>query len=189
MKEKISWKLRSKQQTDTSPEINLVLLGILTLTARFHQTLVSHVTTPRALPAPGTPTKSRPVDNADASEYYAKVLTKAISDLRTSMTNASVERVQAFLILGLYEWSQFRPRSGGMTAWMYVGVAIQMAQFLGLGEGEREQEKSFKPPRTAATTTSMTQSQITIAREIRRRTIFSCLILDRLLGCGTIGNL
>lgn len=32
--------------------------------------------------------------------------------------------------------------------------------------------------------TSMTQSQMTIAKEIRRQTMFSCLILDRLLGCG-----
>ncbi|KAK1754123.1 fungal-specific transcription factor domain-containing protein [Echria macrotheca] len=145
---------------------------------------VSYVATPRTLPAPGAPTKSRPVSSADASEYYAEALTKAIGDLRTSMTIVSVERVQAFLMLGMYEWSQSRPRLSGMTAWIYVGVAIRMAQALGLGEGDREQEKRFKSPRTAATKMSVTQSQMTVAREIRRRTMFSCLILDRLLGCG-----
>ncbi|KAK1752142.1 fungal-specific transcription factor domain-containing protein [Echria macrotheca] len=184
LKEKISGRFRAKQQTDASPEINLVLLGILTLTARFHPTLVSYVTPLIRGAVLGASTKSRPVGNAEASEYYAEVLTKAIGGLRSSMTIASVERVQAFLMLGLYEWSQSRPRSGGMAAWMYVGVAIRMAQALGLGEGDRNQEKGFKSPRTAATKTSMTQSQMAVAREIRRRTMFSCLILDRLLGCG-----
>ena len=109
LKEKMNSKFRAKQ-SDTSPEINLVLLGILTLTARFHSTLVSYVTTPRSAPAGANTPKTRPAstgqDASAASEYYAEVLTKALGGLRTSMTVASVERVQAFLMLGLYEWSQ-----------------------------------------------------------------------------------
>ncbi|KAK0645650.1 fungal-specific transcription factor domain-containing protein [Cercophora newfieldiana] len=187
LKEKMNSKFRAKQ-SDTSPEINLVLLGILTLTARFHSTLVSYVTTPRTAPAMAGASKPRPTgssqDASAASEYYAEVLTKAIGGLRTSMTVASVERVQAFLMLGLYEWSQARPKIGGMAAWMYVGVAIRMAQALGLGEGDKDQEKSFRSLTAAAPKAAMTQSQMMIAKEIRRRTMFSCLILDRLLGCG-----
>jgi len=187
LKEKMNSKFRAKQN-DTSPEINLVLLGILTLTARFHPTLVSYVTTPRTAPAVAGAPKSRPLgssqDASAASEYYAEVLTKAIGGLRTSMTVASVERVQAFLMLGLYEWSQARPKIGGMAAWMYVGVAIRMAQALGLGEGDKDQEKTFRSQAATAPKAAMTQSQMMIAKEIRRRTMFSCLILDRLLGCG-----
>lgn len=187
LKEKMNSKFRAKQ-SDTSPEINLVLLGILTLTARFHPTLVSYVTTPRTAPAGANAPKTRPAstgqDASAASEYYAEVLTKALGGLRTSMTVASVERVQAFLMLGLYEWSQSRPKIGGMAAWMYVGVAIRMAQALGLGEGDKEQEKTFRSTAGPVAKAAMTPSQMMIAKEIRRRTMFSCLILDRLLGCG-----
>ncbi|KAM7199919.1 Fungal specific transcription factor domain containing protein [Naviculisporaceae sp. PSN 640] len=183
LKEKMGSRFRAKQ-SDTSPEINLVLLGILTLTARFNSTLVQYVT---ASGAAGN-IKARPGgsvhDPSVASEYYAEVLTKAIGGLRTSMTVASVERVQAFLMLGLYEWSQTRPKIGGMAAWMYVGVAIRMAQALGLGDGDKEPGKNFRAPTVFKSKSSMPHSQLVIAKEIRRRTMFSCLILDRLLGCG-----
>lgn len=187
LKEKLGSRFRAKP-SDTSPEINLVLLGILTLTARFHSTLVSYITAPRNGPAVSGIPKPRPggpaSDASSASEYYADVLTKALGGLRTSMTVASVERVQAFLMLGLYEWSQARPRVGGMAAWMYVGVAIRMAQALGLGDGDREPGKVFRPRPIKPAPQAMPTSQMIIAKEIRRRTMFSCLILDRLLGCG-----
>ncbi|KAK3906322.1 hypothetical protein C8A05DRAFT_40870 [Staphylotrichum tortipilum] len=203
LKEKLGSRFRAKP-SDTSPEINLVLLGILTLTARFHSTLVSYITAPRNSPAMsasgaggggggggggGPLPKIRPSggpasDASSASEYYADVLTKALGGLRTSMTVASVERVQAFLMLGLYEWSQARPRVGGMAAWMYVGVAIRMAQALGLGDGDKEPPKGFRSRPARPVQQTMPQGQRIIAKEIRRRTMFSCLILDRLLGCG-----
>ncbi|KAL2190208.1 hypothetical protein L209DRAFT_770158 [Thermothelomyces heterothallicus CBS 203.75] len=187
LKEKLGNRFRAKP-ADTSPEINLVLLGILTLTARFHSTLVSYVTAPRNSPAgPGAPKPRQggpAQDASSASEYYADVLTKALGGLRTSMTVASVERVQAFLMLGLYEWSQARPRVGGMAAWMYVGVAIRMAQALGLGDGDKEPGKVFRSRPVKPAQQTMTPTQRITAKEIRRRTMFSCLILDRLLGCG-----
>ncbi|KAL2261124.1 hypothetical protein VTK26DRAFT_4687 [Humicola hyalothermophila] len=188
LKEKLGSRFRAKA-SDTSPEFNLVLLGILTLTARFHNTLVSYITARRnsELVSPAQP-KARPSgassDASSASEYYADVLTKALGGLRMSMTVASVERVQAFLMLGLYEWSQARPRVGGMAAWMYVGVAIRMAQALGLGDGDREPGKVFRSRHLKPAQQTLTPSQRIIAKEIRRRTMFSCLILDRLLGCG-----
>jgi hypothetical protein len=187
LKEKLGSRFRAKP-SDTSPEINLVLLGILTLTARFQPTLVSYIMASRHSPAVSGMSKPRTtVPAADgwyASEYYADVLTKALGGLRTSMTVASVERVQAFLMLGLYEWSQARPRVGGMAAWMYVGVAIRMAQALGLGDGDREPTKVFRPRPVKPPQQTMPAGQMIIAKEIRRRTMFSCLILDRLLGCG-----
>jgi hypothetical protein len=187
LKQKINSRFREKP-SDTSPEINLVLLGILTLTARFHSTLVSYITAHRNGPAVSGMPKPRPCgpasDASSASEYYADVLTKALGGLRTSMTVASVERVQAFLMLGLYEWSQARPRVGGMAAWMYVGVAIRMAQALGLGDGDREPRKVLRSRPMKQAQQTMPTEQMRVAKEIRRRTMFSCLILDRLLGCG-----
>ncbi|KAK4143337.1 fungal-specific transcription factor domain-containing protein [Dichotomopilus funicola] len=187
LKEKLGNRFRAKP-ADTSPEINLVLLGILTLTARFHNTLVSYITAPRNSPSVSGVPKPRSTgpssEASSASEYYADVLTKALGGLRTSMTVASVERVQAFLMLGLYEWSQARPRVGGMAAWMYVGVAIRMAQALGLGDGDKEPNKIFRARPAKPTPQNMTPTQRITAKEIRRRTMFSCLILDRLLGCG-----
>ncbi|KAK4097783.1 hypothetical protein N658DRAFT_518415 [Parathielavia hyrcaniae] len=184
LKEKLGSRFRAKP-SDTSPEINL-LLGILTLTARFHSTLVSYITALRKSPAVSGVAKPRstgPVSDASsASEYYANALTNALGGLRTSMTVASVERVQAFLMLGLYEWSQARPR--GMAAWMCVGVAIRMAQAFGLGDGNREPSKVFRPRLIKPPQQTIPASQRIIAKEIRRRTMFSCLILDRLLGCG-----
>jgi hypothetical protein len=187
LKEKLGSRFRAKA-SDTSPEFNLVLLGILTLTARFHSTLVSYITARRNSELVSPVLKARPAgsasDASNASEYYADVLTKALGGLRMSMTVASVERVQAFLMLGLYEWSQARPRVGGMAAWMYVGVAIRMAQALGLGDGDREPGKAFKNRHLKPAQQTMPVGQRIIAKEIRRRTMFSCLILDRLLGCG-----
>ncbi|KAK4134719.1 hypothetical protein BT67DRAFT_380168 [Trichocladium antarcticum] len=187
LKEKLGSRFRARH-SDTSPEFNLVLLGILTLTARFHNTLVSYITARRISELVSPVLKARPAgaasDASSASEYYADVLTKALGGLRMSMTVASAERVQAFLMLGLYEWSQARPRVGGMAAWMYVGVAIRMAQALGLGDGDREPGKVFRNRHPRPAQQAMPPGQRIIAKEIRRRTMFSCLILDRLLGCG-----
>lgn len=187
MKDKIAHKFKSAQQ-DCSPDFNLVLLGVLTLTARFHPDLVKYLA--HVCSAQGGNARSRPVqtqsDPAAASEYYADTLTMALGPLRTTMRVASVERAQALLMLGLYEWGQTRPQSGGLGAWMYVGIAIRMAQFLKLGFGDKssptsETERlSVEPqPRSSAS-----QSQLIQEKEVQRRTMFSCFILDRMLACG-----
>lgn len=175
---------------DVSPDTNLVLLGVLTLTARFHQDLVKYATH-TASTQPGA-AKSRPAqnkpDSSAASEFFAEALRKALGPLGTSMTTASVERVQAFLMLGLHEWSRSHPKMGGLGAWMYVGVAIRMAQALGLGFGDRMNPKSRAKTRRgsngSSSRVSLPQPELMIAKEIKRRTMFSCLILDRLLSCG-----
>ncbi|KAK3996782.1 fungal-specific transcription factor domain-containing protein [Cladorrhinum sp. PSN332] len=185
LKQDLSKRARSKQ-TDANPDRNLVLLGILALTARFSPKLVAYATAPRKPSSASTITTPSSEDAAMASAYYANVLTKALGGLKEAMTTASVERVQAFLMLGLYEWSQVSPKVGGMAAWMYIGNAIRMAMALGLNNGDKDPHKLFRP-RTAATpapSSSLAQSQKVTAKEVRRRTMFSCFILDRLLGCG-----
>ncbi|KAL7627602.1 hypothetical protein AAE478_001795 [Parahypoxylon ruwenzoriense] len=186
MKEKLGRKFKTSQP-DSSSDLNLVLLGVLTLTARFHPDLVkylAHICNNQ----PGN-ARTRPVqtqfDPAAASEYYADILTMALGPLRTAMKVASVERVAALLMLGLYDWSQARPKAGGLGAWMYVGLAIRMAQYLGLGFGDVPE--SGDPHARAIDIqrrNSCQQSQVALEKEVRRRTMFSCFILDRMLACG-----
>lgn len=88
------------------------------------------------------------------------------------MTRATVERVQAFLMLDLYQWISRDHQ--GLGSWMYVGMAIRMAQALKLGVGDVAQSLSSSP---------FTEKTL-IDREVRRRTMFSCFILDRILSCG-----
>lgn len=190
LKEDMGVKFRASHK-ETSPDTNLVLLGVLTLTARFHQDLVKYATH-TASAQPGA-AKSRPVqykpDSSAASEFFAEALRKALGPLGTAMTTASVERVQAFLMLGLYEWSQVQPKTGGLGAWMYVGVAIRMAQALGLGFGDKPDPKARARAHRSSVGSSrvslpLPQPELMISKEIKRRTMFSCLILDRLLSCG-----
>ncbi|KAI2781951.1 hypothetical protein F4815DRAFT_492449 [Daldinia loculata] len=183
MKEKLGRKFKN-QQSDGNPDLNfnLVLLGVLTLTARFHPDLVkylAHICSNQPGNARTRPVQT-PLDPATASEYYADVLTMALGPIRTAMKTASVERVAALLMLGLYEWSQTLPRTGGLGAWMYVGLAIRMAQYLGLGFSDSPDSPDSPDDQ------SKSLSQKALEKEVRRRTMFSCFILDRMLSCEDI---
>ncbi|KAI2607412.1 uncharacterized protein GGS25DRAFT_514781 [Hypoxylon fragiforme] len=184
MKEKLGRKFRGSQ-SDNGSDFNLVLLGILTLTARFHPDLVrylAHICNNQSGNARSRPVHTQ-LDPVLASEYYADVLTMALGPLRTAMNVASVERVAAFLMLGLFEWSQTKPKTGGLGAWMYVGVAIRMAQYLRLGFGDVPDPADPKVIEYDHKS-SGEQSRMALEKEVRRRTMFSCLILDRMLSCG-----
>ncbi|OAA56944.1 c6 zinc finger domain containing protein [Niveomyces insectorum RCEF 264] len=264
LNERMGDKFKASQKRRRSADVNLVLLGVLTLTSRFHPDLVKYIAHSIANQG-GHKARAAGTVKPDpwaASEYYADVLTKALGPLRTSMSVASVERVQAFLMLGLYEWSQSKTETGGLSAWMYVGMAIRMAQALGLCFGDRpgrghhrvaaavataaaeskdntavsatsdgsplsvkgDIKEELKHPQrsssvdqysrngtvaavpattaaapttttttraatatTAATTAASdldTVSELLVTKEVRRRTMFSCLILDRMLACG-----
>ncbi|KAI1426454.1 fungal-specific transcription factor domain-containing protein [Xylaria sp. FL1777] len=186
MKEKLSRRSKAPH-SEHSSDGNLVLLGVLTLTARFHPDLVRYTT--HICNNQSGNARTRPLQNqsdpAAASEYYAEVLAMALGPVRAIMSTASVDRVAALLMLGLYEWSQTQPKSGGMTAWMYVGTAIRMAQFLGLGFGDTKEpgEVNFTTGDPQLKLVGC-QSQLALQREIRRRIMFSCFILDRMLACG-----
>ncbi|KAL8298139.1 hypothetical protein RB601_002710 [Gaeumannomyces tritici] len=183
-------------------DVNLVLLGMLTLTARFHPDLVKYIAHSVANQQGGS-AKNRSIQiRSDgstataASEYFADILAKSLGPMRSCMAVASVERVQAFLMLGLYEWSQAKPSTGGLGAWMYVGIAIRMAQALGLCFGDRIQEAKptlvpvqAEPQHHGGKRKRMAESdapiaELVTAKEVRRRTMWSCFILDRMLSCG-----
>jgi hypothetical protein len=106
-----------------------LLLGVLTLTARFSQDLINAHTLPGHKPDPiGT------------SEYYASCLRYLLFMPSQSLPSAgtagiefgepSVDKVQALLMLAFHEWGAMRR---GAQAWTWIGVAMRMADVLGLG--------------------------------------------------------
>jgi hypothetical protein len=130
----------------------ILLLALLMLTARFHSELVDYHST----------AKSR--NPLDASEYYATALKTAIGPTGFSLTSSSIDGIQALLMLALWEWGQTRD----LSAWIYSGMAIRLAQAIGLPYEEDEENH-----RDTAT-----------EREVRRRTWWSCFIIDRMLSAG-----
>ncbi|KAI0543694.1 fungal-specific transcription factor domain-containing protein [Xylaria curta] len=178
MKEKLG--RRRASESEHSSESNIVLLGVLTLTARFHPDLVRYTAHICNHQSANARTRSTQNDPTAASEYYADVLSMALGPVRTIMSTASVDRVAALLMLGLYEWSQTQPESGGTTAWMYVGTAIRMAQLLKLGFEDTKDPGDAKLRLKSVGR----QSQHALQRETRRRIMFSCFVLDRMLACG-----
>ncbi|KAI1265566.1 fungal-specific transcription factor domain-containing protein [Xylariaceae sp. FL1019] len=187
MKERLARKAKTLA-SDSGSDSNLVLLGVLTLTARFHPDLVKYLAHMANCQPGSARTRSlqSQSDPAAASEYYADVLAMALGPVRAMMSHASVDRVAALLMLGLYEWSQTQPKAGGMTAWMYVGTAIRMAQYLGLGFEDASVTSRDSKFRCAdiQLRSSGCQSQLALQRETRRRIMFSCFVLDRMLACG-----
>ena len=176
-----------KERKFTSPKVNLVLLGVLALTARFHNNLSRYVTASYLVSnLQANQVRKGPLDKSTAaSEVYADALTTALGPLKVAMSVPSVERVQAFLMLALYEWS--KAEEGGFAAWMYLGNAIRMAQAMRLGFGDKPTAGRANPPwpRTSSAEGSPPSlEQIAVEKEVRRRTMFSCLILDRMLSHG-----
>ncbi|TVY91850.1 putative transcriptional regulatory protein, partial [Lachnellula willkommii] len=149
----------------------VLLLGVLTLTARFQPDLVR-----RHSPNPHQP------DPIAASEYYATALADAFGPTSRNLTHPSLEGIQALLMLGLYEWGQTK----GLSAWVYVGIATRLAQSMGFPYVDDPRA----PPRSPASNGTPTglpatsPSQELTEKEVRRRTWWSCFIMDRMLSAG-----
>jgi hypothetical protein len=144
-------------------EGKLLLLGVLALTARYHHELVALHGDPLA-----------------ASEYYAGALQASFSGpISKIFTFQSLEVIQAALMLSLYEWGQTR----GLTAWMYVGNAIRLAQSMGLPYEDDEGPSSNSYQKHESNSNS-TSSEMITDKEVRRRTWWSCFVMDRMLAAG-----
>jgi hypothetical protein len=153
-------------------EGRVLLLGVLTLTARFHSGLVSH----------HSPNQENPLA---ASEYYANALMTAFGPTIRGLNNPSIENIQALLMLGLYEWGQTR----GLSAWLYIGLAVRLAQSRGLTYEDdpdlRAPSISTQDLRTVGTIKNLASArEDAIGKEVRRRTLWSCFIMDRMLAAG-----
>ncbi|KAJ1972162.1 hypothetical protein H4R35_004831 [Dimargaris xerosporica] len=65
--------------------------------------------------------------------YFEKAKALAVS----AMSAATLENIQAFILLGLYEIGR-----GKETAWMYIGIATRMAQRMGLNRIDTNPNRS-----------------------------------------------
>lgn len=149
-------------------DTQLVLLGLLALTGRYHGELADYFDN-------GSEEVSYDPSLGDQgiSEAFARTLDKSLGSFVSACSIGSVERVQALLMLGLYEW--ISPNHEGLRAWMLVGPAGRMAQALKLG---------YEANYSTANHSDATLEDAIVDREIRRRTMFSCFIFDRLISCG-----
>lgn len=144
----------------------VLLLGVLTLTARFHPGLVAH----------HSPNGEDPLA---ASEYYATPLAAAFGPTIRNISIPSLENIQALLMLGLYEWGQTR----GLSAWLYVGLAIRLAFSMGLAY-EDDPDNRNDNRQVGSSRQSLSPREDAIEKEVRRRTLWSCFIMDRMLSAG-----
>ena len=164
-----------------SPEF---LLAFLALTARFH---------PRLIAQHSPPTSGRASNPLLASEYYAAAAHERLSSSWTDNHVQDIERTQAMLMLGLHEWGMCR----GAKAWLTVGNAIRSAQAMGL---QYEMDLDDEPlsrsvalhceaerlgvDRRNSSSQDSDMGDAFIQQEVRRRTFWSCFIMDRYLSSG-----
>ncbi|KAJ4190996.1 hypothetical protein NW767_006223 [Fusarium falciforme] len=97
----------------------------------------------------------------EASNTFA---THARSMVLSLVDQPTVHRAQVLLMLTGHSWGA----GEGRRAWVYLGMAVRMAQVLGL----------FEEP------TSVTTRDDFIAAEERRRTAWTCFLMDSLLSGG-----
>ncbi|PGG95718.1 hypothetical protein AJ79_09909 [Helicocarpus griseus UAMH5409] len=156
----------------------LILLGVLTLTARFHPQL-THYHSPQSRVAPCNPLV--------ASDFYANALRSRLSGSDgVDLASADISRVQALLMLSLHDWGMCR----GKNAWVYLGMAIRLAQVMGLSFEPESDQSSHRPPSPGMFNAEAEQrhkgqnSDDVIEQETKRRTFWSCFMLDRYLSSG-----
>lgn len=171
----------SSPRPPASPEF---LLSFLALTARFHPKLVAHHS---------PPTSARPSNPLIASEYYAAAAGEKLVGSWSESSFHDINRIQASLMLGLHEWGMCR----GARAWLTIGAAIRQAQAMGLQyELDLDDEPLSRSlaldceaerlgiGRKSSWSDGRDDGNLFIQQEIRRRTFWSCYIMDRYLSSG-----
>lgn len=146
------------------------LLAFLTLTTRFHPELRAHF---------AEQDSEKKKDQLAASEFFATAQEPNLGSL--SFNTTSIELVQTHLMLSVHYWGMCR----GETAWTHLQQAISKAQLLGLQREEDGRDNRVSSSRVRSSGLPSSQDvQENIRKEIRRRTLYSCFILDRYLSGG-----
>ncbi|KKY20381.1 putative transcription factor [Diplodia seriata] len=101
----------------------------------------------------------------DASKAFAA---HARHILQPEIESPSLSRIQALLMLTGHDWGA----GNGRRAWFYLGMAIRMVQILNLCE---------EPPLSSS---GVASPHDFIAAEERRRTAWTCFLMDSLLSGG-----
>jgi len=168
------------------PAHPLLLLGFLTLTARFHPQLVAHHS---------PPSSTRSSNPLIASEYYAAALrARMTGNSGDGLGHPHLARAQALTMIAMHEWGNCE----GAKSFISLGVAVRYSQLLGLQyQDDLDDEpqarslalspnlsRSKEADHKVAGSTSGDESDAFVEQEIRRRTFWSCFILDRYLSSG-----
>ena len=172
------------------PGWEMLLLGLLALSARFHAGLVRYH-------CAGTGKGGKDREDVYASEYYAVALRSLlVGGKGVYIGQPILPKVQALLMLGLHEWGLCK----GIKAWIHVGLAIRMAQAMGL---QFEDDIDVEPwalssamrieaqhlgiggsTRPSNEPLDPASAEAFIDEEMRRRTFWSCFVMDRYLSSG-----
>ncbi|KAI9825927.1 MAG: hypothetical protein M1819_000446 [Sarea resinae] len=112
---------------------------------------------------------SRPVPGqalspSEISNIYAS---RARETIQAEIGTASLSRIQSLLLLTGHDWGA----GNGRRAWLYLGMAIRMVQILDLWEEDTRPADSWS-------------SQEFIVAEARRRTAWTCFLIESLLSGG-----
>ncbi|CAH7681774.1 hypothetical protein PPACK8108_LOCUS14424, partial [Phakopsora pachyrhizi] len=132
---------------------------------------------------------------------------QALNILRSDPDQISLARVQAYLMLGFYDCAEQQEKRG----WMSIGMAIRMAQLMRLANLDDDEDQPSAYPTQQPTdsghqlqnletalplganhqsiissdlTNSQTNNQQEIEMDIRRRTFWSCFLIERLFSDG-----
>jgi hypothetical protein len=172
--------------------LHLLQLGLLTLTARLHDQLIEQHSPVLARNIGA----SRAILAASASESYAITLRGLLFGGLASLEQPSVAKIQALLMLALYEWSIRK----GSSAWIHLGLAIRVAQAMDLFSedvditGFTSNQTNLTPTAFAIPSVRKVLTEEThdpdsleafVEQESSRRTVWSCFILDRLFSNST----
>ncbi|KAF2009702.1 hypothetical protein BU24DRAFT_428592 [Aaosphaeria arxii CBS 175.79] len=101
----------------------------------------------------------------EASDAFAA---HARQILQSDLETPSISRVQALLMLTGHDWGA----GNGRRAWIYLGMAIRLVEVMDLCR-EPDMPKNRKPTREEF-----------IEAEVRRRTAWTCFLMDSLLSGG-----
>ena len=167
------------------PGLEMLLLGLLALTARFHPGLIAYHS---------SASSDGVADPVIASDYYATALKSLLVGTKgVYIGQPNLQKIQALLMLGLHEWGMCK----GIKAWIHVGLAIRMAQAMGLqfedtldneplalSSAMRIEAQHLGVGPRPESPLDPSSSQAFIEEEVRRRTFWSCFIMDRYLSSG-----
>ena len=173
------------EESEKLPGYEMLLLGLLALTARFHSGLIAYHS---------NTSQHKVTDPVAASEYYATALRGLVVGVKgVYIGQPNLEKIQALLMLGLHEWGMCK----GIKAWIHVGLAIRMSQAMGLQfdddlEGEpwalsssmRIEAQHLGVGSGKEYPLDPASSEAFIDEEVRRRTFWSCFVMDRYLSSG-----
>lgn len=133
-----------------------LILAFLAQTAPFHPELVAQT------------------DNAyETAEFYATAAKRYLTFDFSAHGEAAMQRVQAFLMLGYHDWAACRSRNG----YVLIQTGVTFARINGFMYDE-DFEKGHDKEDAAA------RRDRFIQQESRRRTFWTCVILDRYLSVG-----